>query len=175
MYVLEHGSIPYPFPDWGLGLLDADGWGLGSWRVCCCCCCCCPAAETAAATAATAEAADDPAAPPPPPPDESAPPLLNWALLTGTLTGIEKPWWRTCWRKGNKKVEIYFHDGKKVLRLLTRFPLIWFLCIIIWNSSSILLYLASVLGVSVVSSSPSESPPSGEPGPPPLLSFLFKA
>ncbi len=63
-------------------------------------------------------------------------------------------------------------------------PLSWFLDIMSWNSSSILLYLASVLGVSVAPSpppppppppSPSPSLPSGLPGAPPLFSFLFRA
>ena len=57
---------------------------------------------------------------------------------------------------------------------LTRAPLIWFLCIIRWNSSSILLYLASVRGVRLKSASWSLSSPQGLPRPP-LVSFLFKA
>ncbi len=56
-------------------------------------------------------------------------------------------------------------------------------CSISWNSSSTLLYFSSVPGVRVVeaaaaapgSPSPSESPPSGLPGWPPLFSFLFRA
>lgn len=77
---------------------------------------------------------------------------LYWLSLTGTLTGM---------------------DAKPVPD--KRFPLTWFRCIMIWNSSSILLYLASVRGVKFVSRSLSESAQSGLPAEPPLFSFLLRA
>ena len=57
---------------------------------------------------------------------------------------------------------------------LTLAPLTWLRCIMRWNSSSILLYLASVLGVRVKSGSWSLSSPPGLPRPPPF-SFLLSA
>lgn len=55
---------------------------------------------------------------------------------------------------------------------LTLVPLCWFLCIIIWNSSSILVYLASVRGVRLYSLV-SGSGLSGDIAP--LCSFLLSA
>lgn len=56
--------------------------------------------------------------------------------------------------------------------ILTRVPLCWCLCIISWNSSSILVYLASVRGVKLYSIA-SGSGLSGDMAP--LCSFLLSA
>ena len=71
-------------------------------------------------------------------------------------------------------------DLKKPTLILTLFPLalLFLCCMISWNSSSILLYLASVPGVRLASNSVSESPQrssSGLPPGPPLWSFLLRA
>ncbi len=90
---------------------------------------------------------------------------------------------RACWETPKLAQYSYstMQQSKGVFYNLTLLapvpPLFWLRLSMIWNSSSILLYLASVRGVRFVSPPPpsSLSPPSGLPGAPPLFSFLFKA